>query len=234
MIEEVDFETYLSVSNSKFQIYLFDKKNLKNLYEDELTLENEINFKDLNSLSKFLDNNIFKIEKLVGKFIKNIFLIIECDANFNVNICVKKKNYDSLITQKNLQNTLTEVKDLFKENYQEQTIMHMVIDNYLVNGKNYSSFENGLHSDNLCLEVNFISISNNLKITFDKILEKYQIKISQYLNTNYVKNCFKDDNIELSEMAYKLRNGYNDNEVILVPKHIENKGFFEKFFQLFS
>jgi len=129
---------------------------------------------------------------------------------------------------------LTEVKDLFKENYQEQTIMHMVINNYLVNGKNYSSFENGLNSDNLCLEVNFISISNDLVITFDKILEKYQIKISQYLNTNYVKNCFKDDNIELSEMAYKLRNGYNDNEVILVPKHIENKGFFEKFFQLFS
>ena len=234
MIEEVDFETYLSVSNSKFQIYLFDKKNLKNLYEDELKLENEINFKNLNNLSKFLDNNIFKIEKLVGKFIKNIFLIIECDSNFNVNICVKKKNYDSLITQKNLQNTLTEVKDLFKENYQEQTIMHMVINNYLVNGKNYSSFESGLNSDNLCLEVNFISISNDLVITFDKILEKYQIKISQYLNTNYVKNCFKDDNIELSEMAYKLRNGYNDNEVILVPKHIENKGFFEKFFQLFS
>ena len=234
MIEEVDFETYLSVSNSKFQIYLFDKKNLKNLYEDELKLENEINFKDLNNLSKFLDNNIFKIEKLVGKFIKNIFLIIECDENFNVNICVKKKNYDSLITQKNLQNTLTEVKDLFKENYQEQTIMHMVINNYLVNGKNYSSFESALNSDNLCLEVNFISISNDLVITFDKILEKYQIKISQYLNTNYVKNCFKDDNIELSEMAYKLRNGYNDNEVILVPKHIENKGFFEKFFQLFS
>ena len=27
---------------------------------------------------------------------------------------------------------------------------------------------------------------------------------------------------------------YNKNEVILIPKNIENKGFFEKFFQLFS
>ena len=79
-----------------------------------------------------------------------------------------------------------------------------------------------------------MSISNNILFKFDKILEKYQITISQYLNGNYVKNFFNEENIELSEMAYKLRNGHNDNEVILVPKNIENKGFFEKFFQLFS
>jgi len=234
MIEEADFETYLSITNNKFEIFLFDKKNFKNLYKNELELDNEFNYINLKDLSKFLDNNIFKIEKLAGTFIKNIFLIIECEKNLNVDICVKKKNYDNLINQKNLENTLTEVKDLFKENYQEQNIMHMIISNYLINGKNYSLFISDLNSDHLCLEINFISISNDLVFAFDKILEKYQIKISQYLNRNYVKNFFKEDNIELSEMAHKLINGYNDNEVMLVPKNIENKGFFEKFFQLFS
>ena len=52
---------------------------------------------------------------------------------------------------------------------------------------------------------------------------------------NYVKSFFKEgDNVEISLMAYKLRNGQNNSEVILVPKIIGNKGFFEKFFQLFS
>ena len=37
---------------------------------------------DLNKLKKFLDDNIFKIEKLIGKFIKNIFLIIENEKIF--------------------------------------------------------------------------------------------------------------------------------------------------------
>ena len=37
-----------------------------------------------------------------------------------------------------------------------------------------------------------------------------------------------------STIAYKLKNGLNDNEVILIPKNVKNKGFFEKFFQLFS
>ena len=65
-------------------------------------------------------------------------------------------------------------------------------------------------------------------------MEKYQIKISQYMCGKYIKDYFNEDNNELSSSAYKLKNGMNSNEVILVPKNIENKGFFEKFFQLLS
>jgi len=234
MAEEIDFETYLSLTKNKFEIFLFDKKSLKNLYKNELKLESNFNYIDLEELYKFLDNQIFKIEKIAGKFIKNIYLILEDNINLQVNICIKKKNYGNLINKKNLENALTEAKDLFKEHYQQQTITHMIINNYLINGKNYSSFIDNLRGDNFCLEINFMSISNSILFSFDKILEKYQIKISQYLNGNYVKNFFNEENIEMSEMVYKLRNGYNNNEVILVPKNIENKGFFEKFFQLFS
>ena len=232
MAEEIDFETYLSISKNKFEIFLFDNINLKSLYQNELKLESSII--DLEKLSKFLDENIFKIEKFAGKFIENIFLIIENDENFQVNICIKKKNYDKLINKKTLENTLTEVKDLFKEAYQDQIIMHMIVNNYLINGKNYNSYIDNLQSDNLCLEVNFLCISKNMAINLNKILEKYQIKIKQYLNARYIKNFTKVENIKIPEMAYMLKNGYNNNEVILVPKNTENKGFFEKFFQLFS
>ena len=228
MAKEIDFETYLSISKNKFEIFLFDNKSLKSSYQNELKLESSII--DLEKLSKFLDENIFKIEKFAGKFIENIFLMIESNENLEVNICIKKKNYDKLINK----NTLSEVKDLFKEAYQDQIIMHMIINNYLINGKNYNLYIDNLRSDNLCLEVNFLSISNNMSIALGKILEKYQIKIKQYLNTRYIKNFTKVENIKIPEMANMLKNGYNNNEVILVPKNKENKGFFEKFFQLFS
>ena len=166
MAEEIDFETYLSISKNKFEIFLFDNKNLKSLYQNELKIESAII--DLEKLSKFLDDNIFKIEKFAGKFIENIFLIIESDENLQVNICIKKKNYDKLINNKTLENTLTEVKDLFKEAYQDQIIMHMIINNYLINGKNYNTYIENLRSDNLCLEVNFLSISNSTAIALDK------------------------------------------------------------------
>ena len=234
MIEEVDFETYLYLSKDKFQIFLFDKNKLKNLYKKELKLHKQFNFHDLNDLSKFLDDNIFKIEKLAGNFIKNICLIIENDENLYVNIAIKKKNYENFINKKYLENSLIELKDLFKENYQDQTIMHMIIVNYIVNKKKYYSFPKNLSGEDLSLEINFSSISNDLTFILDKLLENYQIKICQYLCGNYIKNFFEENNYELSEMAHKLKNGLNHNEVILIPKNIENKGLFEKFFQLFS
>jgi hypothetical protein len=50
----------------------------------------------------------------------------------------------------------------------------------------------------------------------------------------YIKSYFDEDSTKLSVMANKLNNGININEVQLVKKTEENKGFFEKFFQLFS
>tara|TARA_B100001175_G_scaffold62251_1_gene50471 strand:+ start:145 stop:849 length:705 start_codon:yes stop_codon:yes gene_type:complete len=234
MIEEENFETYLSISPKKFEIFLFDKKNLKSLYKDKLELENKIDFLNLDNLSNFLDANIFKIEKLADNFIKNIVLIIESDKNSYVNICIKKKNYENLINYKNLEIALTETKDLFKENYQKQNIMHMIIENYSINGKNYSSFINDIKGDYLSLEVNFISIPSNFELILDKILEKYQIKIDKFLDGKYLIEQSKDNKFELPNIANKIINGYNQNEVILVPKNLKNKGFFENFFQLFS
>jgi hypothetical protein len=54
------------------------------------------------------------------------------------------------------------------------------------------------------------------------------------MSGSYVKSFFGDDAMELCNMANKLNNGLNQNEVQLVSKSIEKRGFFERFFQLFS
>ena len=234
MIEEIDFETFLYVSNEKYQVSVFDKKKLKNLYNEELKFDYKFNSLDFNNLTKFLDENIYKIEKSVGDFVKNIILIIESDKNLNVNISIKKKLYDNFLSQKHLENNLTELKDLYKENYQDQSIMHMIIINNTINDEKYSRFNSNIKGKNFFLEVNFISISNELIISLNKNLEKYQIKVSQYMCGNYIKKFFDNDQNEISLKAHRLINGQNVNEVALVAKGIENKGFFEKFFQLFS
>ena len=91
MTEDLEFETYLSISSKKFKIYLLDTKNLKNLYFEEKNFENSISISDLNNLEKFLDNNIFKIEKLSGKFVENIILIFENEKILNLEFGIKKK-----------------------------------------------------------------------------------------------------------------------------------------------
>jgi len=219
MIENSDFETFLYISKNKYQIFVYDKINLKNLYDEEIKNDNEI---ELNLLSKFLDDNIYKIEKMIKNFIRNIILIIEDDKVLDIGISLKKKNYEKNIDQKQLEKSLVEIKNIFRENYLDETIMHMIV----VNNKN--------NDDYLFLEVNFISISNNFTFYFDKVLESHQIKISRYMSCRYIKSYISEDSTELFTMANKLNNGFNKNEVQLISKNVENIGFFEKFFQLFS
>ena len=231
MIENSDFETFLYISKNKYQIFVYDKNNLKNLYYEEIESDGEI---ELNILSKFIDDNIYKIEKMIKDFIRNIILIIENDKVLDIGISLKKKNYEKNIDQKQLENSLVEVKDIFKENYQELIIMHMIIvekqNSYLLNNTSNKN-------DYIFLEVNFISILNNFTFNFNKLLENHQIKIKRYMSGDYIKSFLdkeSKESLDLFVMANKLNDGLNKNEVQLVSKVKENKGFFEKFFQLFS
>tara|TARA_Y100000768_G_C23982769_1_gene686845 strand:- start:2747 stop:3451 length:705 start_codon:yes stop_codon:yes gene_type:complete len=229
---ELELENYLSISPNKFAIYSFETNSLKNLYKEEIII-NQKNFIDFDLLKNFLDKNIFKIEKLSGKFIKNIFLVCDDKNILNLKVGIKKKNYNTSINRDYIENLLTEAKDLFLENYQNEKIIHMIIHKYLINGKSYSLLEDDLKSDNIALELQFKSISKNFINEIDNILQKYQIKIVKSLDESYVKNLFNNDE-ELSEMCHKIMSGYNENEVRFIPKTSKKLAFFEKFFQLFS
>ena len=91
MTDELNFEAYLSISKEKYVIYLLDKKNLKNIYKKQLNIENDTDLVGNNLLSNFLDQNIFKIEKLIGTFLRSIVVIIENEKILNFSIGIKKK-----------------------------------------------------------------------------------------------------------------------------------------------
>ena len=91
MKEEANLKTYLSVSPNKFGIYLFDTKSFTYLYEREIKIENDFTSKDIDILTKFLEDNVFNIEKLIGKFLNNISLIIKSKKILETKIGIKKK-----------------------------------------------------------------------------------------------------------------------------------------------
>ena len=232
MNEILEFETYLSISQIKFGIYLFDTKNRNNFYTKEIIFE-KTDFINHSSLKQFLDDNIFRIEKLIGKFIENIFIIIDDENILNTQIGIKQKNYQPSKSKVYLQSSIINAKDLFKENYPDEKIMHIIINNYLIDGKNYSYIQDNLEYEQLNLVIQFKSISNEIIYNLNKLLQNYQINIIKFLDGNYVKNFFNKD-IEISKMAFDILNGCNVNEVIVVQKNSKKLGFFEKFFQLFS
>ena len=232
MNEIFEFETYLSISQTKFGIYLFDTKNRNNLYDKEINFE-KTNFINYSDLKEFLDDNIFRIEKLLGKFVENIFIIIDYASILNIQIGIKQKNYEPSKTKTYLQSSITNAKDLFKENYPDEKIMHIIIKKYLIDGKKYFYLRDNLECEQLNLEIQFKSISNEIIYNLNKVLKNYQINITKFVDGNYVKNFFNND-LEISKMTFDILNGCNENEVMVVQKNTKKSGFFEKFFNLFG
>ncbi len=234
MNKEIDFETYLIISYGKFEIFLLDIKNHKDIYQEEFKFRDVSDKLDFYLLNDFLEKNIFKIEKLAGNFVNNINIVIENKSILTSNIGIKKKNYTGEITNIILESMLTDVKDLYKENYNQYKLIHMIIDKYIIDGISYSSLQDQISNDEICLEIKLISIPNLLILEIENILKKYQIQVDNFLDKGYIKDFFLYKQLDSSLMAHKLKNGMNKKEVQITSKYTKKIGFFEKFFQLFS
>ena len=226
MTEDQNFQTFLTISENRFGIYLLEINTNKVLYEKEFCLDsNEKN--DLNNLNYFLQENIFNIEKFIKKFVKNVNLIFQTKNILDIKIGIKKKNFNT----KYINKVLAEAKDLFNENFQEYKIMHIILNKTILDGKYYEKFVSSIGTSNLCIETRIISVERKFISELNNILERYQIRIISCTDEKYIRNFFGSNEIGI---AYRILNGQNENEALIVPKNRKNRGFFEKFFQLFS
>ncbi len=234
MSDDIVFETFLFISPKKMIISVNNKIDLKTVYQKETLIDIEEGKLDYKKIDRFLSENIFIIEKILKKFVKKINLIIETKVFFSVLISVKNKNYDEVISQNTLDYLLNEAKSQCQETIYGKKIIHMVIDNYLIDNENCQSLTLGQKCNSFSLDLTIICLPEEMTQNFEQILSKYQISIDQIVDAKYIKNFFRYDKIDIFNMANKIINGFNENEVKIVNKRHEKKGIFERFFDLFS
>ncbi len=233
MDNNLNFETFLFVSKKKFIISVDSETNEK-IYIKELILEQNSEENILNKLDLFLNENILKIEKELKNFIKKIILIFDSEKFYSFDTSIKKDNYENILNLKVLNHLLYGLKDSCKDNLLEKKIIHMTIQNYLIDNKEYDFFPENIKCNSFSITVNFDCLSNEIIKNFETILKKYQISLKQIVNANYIRKFFGDNEKEIFVTTKKIINGHNPNEVLLIDKITKNKGFFEKFFSFFS
>ena len=234
MDNELNFETYLFINNKKLIICVIQNTTRKIIYKEQMILDDsfdELKFKRLND---FFNKNIFKVEKILGNFVKNMNIIIESQDFFTFKLAVKKNNYDNVLTPNSLVYLLNDAKDQCNKSIDDKKIIHFLIDNYLIDNNSYSNLPLELKCKNFSLDLSFICLPKDIIEKIEELLKHYQISINQLLSADYVKKHCSEENFDFFNMAYKILNGYNKNEVKIVSKNSINKGFFEKFFNFFN
>ena len=234
MNSEKKFETFLYLSNEKFVIIVKEDLKKEYFFKKEFTLDNNKDDIDFDLLNEFLNENIFKIEKVLKKFIQNINLILRHKRFLNIDISIKKDNFGKKINKKILNYSLADANRQIKENYSDYEIIHLLIDKYFINGCTYYNFPIDISSDYLVIDLKFICLSSNIIKNLEKIFKNYQIKISKIISVKYLEDYFKDNKSDIFSNCQKILDGTNQNEVQLISKNRKKMGFFERFFLLFS
>ena len=97
MTNKVDFRTYLYLNHNQFIIYVAKILTIGKIYNEKLEIEENSTELKLSKLNEFLETNIFKIEKKLNNFIKEIYVILDNKEFHSIKLSIKKDNNGNLI-----------------------------------------------------------------------------------------------------------------------------------------
>ena len=224
---------FLFLSSDKFIIVTLNS-NDKIVYRKEILTNNKSNQIDSKFLDNFLGENIFKIEKELNEFVKNIFLIIDNQNIFSIYLSIKNKFDNIVINSNSINKLLFEAKSCCKKTLEDFDVLHMKIDQFYIDGTYFKILPEKQNCKNFSIEINYICLPRKISKTIEDVLAKYQISLDKIMSFNYLNKFLDDKNNNLYITAQKILNGLNENEVSITIKNPKKLGFFEKFFNFFN
>ena len=234
MENDSDFEVFLFFSPEKLILSVNRKTDFKLIFKDELFFENNSNYLNFDKLTFFLNENIFKVEKILGSFIEKINIIVETKDFLNLQISIKKYDYNENINSNVILYLIKSARSQCEKTIKNRKIIHILIDNYYIDDTHFAKLPLNQKCKNFSLDISFICLPDELIKQIVKTLKKFQISINKILSATYIDKFANDRDTNFFKMASKIIGGYNENEIKLINKTLKNKGFFEKFFDLFN
>ena len=234
MENDLNFEVFLFFSPGKIILSVNHKTDFKLIFKDEISFENSSTQLNFNKLDSFLNENIFKVEKILGNFVEKINIIIETSDFFNLQISMKKHNHNENINSSIILYLIKSAKYQCEKTIQNMKIIHILIDNYFIDDVHFTKLPLNQKCKNFSLDISFICLPDELIRHIEKTLKNFQISVNRILSASYIYKFTNDRDINFFKMTSKIIDGYNKNEVNLVNKTSKNRGFFEKFFDLFN
>ena len=234
MENDSDFEVFLFFSPEKLILSVNRKTDFKLIFKDELFFENNSNYLNFDKLTFFLNENIFKVEKILESFIEKINIIVETKDFLNLQISIKKYDYNENINSNVILYLIKSASSQCEKTIKNRKIIHILIDNYYIDDTHFAKLPLNQKCKNFSLDISFICLPDELIKQIVKTLKKFQISINRILSATYIDKFANDRDTNFFKMASKIIGGYNENEIKLINKTLKNKGFFEKFFDLFN
>mgnify|MGYP001231454030 FL=1 len=207
-----------------------DNFNYQKKYLLPDTIDNNLN---LIILSKFISEKIKDFEKYVGNFIEKINIIT--DAKYDHFSLSLKNKYDSnKIKETDVVRLISDAKQLIVKNNKDCIILHILIDKYILDGKEYLEFPENVSYKELIIDVSFITVHSSTVKTLNKIFKDCNIEVKKIISHQYSSSFAEKSDISPCIAGKKVIDGINPSEVMMHNLYTKKQGLFEKMFNFFS
>ena len=237
LMSKKNFDIYIDLSPKKLSIAAFKKFDGYNVFFKEYSCVTNLDKDYLNfeNTEKIIEKNIFEIEKETGEFLNDIYLMVETPESFSINLSLIKNNEGKKVEKKNVQYLVQDAKQQILRWYHSKKIIHIIIANYVIDNTSYNYLPLNINCSKFSIDIKFICFPKNLIKKLEELFNNHQIFINKIICSNYAKLFTKNKScINVCESGLKLVQGVNKQEVAIVPRKLEKKGFFERLFHFFK
>ena len=207
-----------------------DNSNHQKKYLMPDSLDDNLNF---TILTKFILEKIKDFEKDVGSFIEKVNVIT--DAKYNqFSLSLKNKYNSNQIKETDIVRLITDAKQLVLRNNKNCFILHILIDQYIIDGKKYFEFPENLNYKELIVDVSFITINNSTVKIIKRTLKDCNVEVKKIISHQYSIRFADKKDSNPCIAAKRVIDGINPLEVKIHNLKAKKQGLFEKMFNFLS
>ena len=233
MINNENQSFYIALVGQKLHIDCFGFKDSNSGYQKNYlmpdTFDNNLN---LIILSKFILEKVKDFEKFIGSFIEKVYVIT--DAKYDQFSLSLKNKYDSnQIKKTDVVRLISDAKQLIIRNNKNYLILHILVEKYVIDGKEYFEFPENLGYKEFIIDVSFITVQNSIVKTLNKILKDCNIEVKKIISHQYSSRFAEKSDLSPCIAGKKVVDGINPSEVMIHNLYTRKQGLFEKMFNFF-
>ena len=204
-----NFQTFFDYGHSKVRAGVLNKNNENEAFYDESEF-----FIDQLNLELKIEKIITSFEKKTNEYIDNINLMIDSPKMLSVSISLYKKLDGSQLKQTNIQFLVQEAKQQILKYYTNYNIAHIIINNYKIDGIDYSYLPDEIKCNFISLDILFICLPTELVLSLKNIFSKYNILVNEIICSSYAKSINYKDNLNLTGYVSFIDIGFDRTSII--------------------
>ena len=113
-------------------------------------------------------------------------------------------------------------------------ILHVLVDQYIIDGKKYFEFPENLNYKEFILDVSFITINSSTVKMLNRILKDCNIELKKIVSHQYSSRFADKKDPNPCNAGKKVIDGINPLEVKIHNLKAKTQGLFERMFNFFS